>query len=67
VRICVDMRLVNKAIIPERHPMPTVDDPIHRLSGATVFSKHDLGAGYHQLTLDKESRYITPFATHKGL
>ena len=67
VRICVDMRLVNKAIIQERHPMPTVDDLIHRLNGATVFSKLDLRAGYHQLTLDKESRYITTFATHKGL
>ena len=54
VRICVDMRMANRAISRERHPMPTVDDLIHRLNGATVFSKLDLLSGYHQLTLAKK-------------
>ena len=67
VRLCVDMRMANKAIKRERHPVPTVDDLIHTLNGATVFSKLDLQAGYHQLTLAPECRYITTFATHKGL
>ena len=67
VRICVDMRMVNKAINRERHPTPTVDDLIHILNGAMMFSKLDLRAGYHQLVLAPESRYITTFATHKGL
>ena len=67
VRICVDMRMANRAINRERHPTPTIDDLIHTLNGATVFSKLDLRAGYHQLTLAPESRYITTFATHKGL
>ena len=43
------------------------DDLIHTLNGATVFSKLDLRARYHQFTLAPESRYITTFATHKGL
>ena len=51
----------------ERHPTPTVDDLIHAMNGAKIFSKLDLRAGYHQLTLAEESRYITTFATHKGL
>ena len=67
VRICVDMRVANRAIVRERHPMPTIDDLTHTLNGATVFSKLDLRAGYHQLTLAPESRYITTFATHHGL
>ena len=67
VQLCVDMRMANKAINRERHPSPTVDDVIHTLNGATVFSKLDLRAGYHQLTLAPECRYITTFATHKGL
>ena len=67
VRICVDMRLPNKAIIRERHPTPTVDDIIYRLNGATVFSKLDLNKGYHQLKLDEDSRHITTFTTHRGL
>ena len=47
VRICIDMRRVNKAINQECHPGPTIDDLIHTLNGATVFSKLDLRSGYH--------------------
>ena len=53
IRLCVDMRMANRAILRERHPTPTIDDLIHTLNGATVFSKLDLRAGYHQLLLDK--------------
>ena len=67
VRVCVDMRRANKAITRERHPTPTIDDLIHTLNGATVFSKLDLRSGYHQITLAPQSRYITTFATHQGL
>ena len=37
------------------------------MNGVKVFSKLDLHAGYKQLTLAEESRYITKFAMHKGL
>ena len=67
VRICVDMREANKAIKRERHVMPTIDDLIHDLNEATVFSKLDMTQAYHQLELDEESRFITTFSTHKGL
>ena len=67
VRICVDMRLPNTALIRERHPMPTADELIHKLNGAKGFSKLDLRHGYHQILLAPESRYITTFRTHKGL
>ena len=67
VCICVDMRAVNQAITRERHPLPTVDDLIHTLNRATVFSELDLRAGYHQVPLSPESWYITIFVTHKGL
>ena len=61
------MGMPNNAIQWERHPNPIVDDLIHNLNGATVFSKLDLRAGYHQIPLTAKSRYITTFATHKGL
>ena len=66
-RLCIDMRRTNKAINRERHPSPTVDDLVHNLNGATVFTKLDLRQGYHQVPLSPESRYITTFTTHKGL
>ena len=67
IRLCVDMREPNKAIQRERHCMPTTEELIHDLNGAVLFSKIDLRAGYHQLELETESRYITTFSTHKGL
>ena len=66
IRVCVDMRRANQAITRERHPTPTVDEIIHDLNGATVFSKLDLNKGYHQLELDINSRGITTFATHRA-
>ena len=61
------MRVANQAIEREQHPVPTVEDLIIDMNGATVFSKLDLNQGYHQLELDEESRSITTFATHIGL
>ena len=66
-RLCIDMRIPNKAILRERHPSPTTEDLIKKLNGAAYFSKLDLSSGYHQLELDEDSRDITTFATHEGL
>ena len=55
VRVCVDMREPNKAIGREKHPMPTLDDLIADLNGATVFSKLDMTQAYHQLEIDEDS------------
>ena len=41
VRIFVDMRKANKAINREKHLMPTIDDLIADLNGATHFSRLD--------------------------
>lgn len=67
IRICVDMRVANRAIKRERHPSPTVDDIIAAVNNAELFSKLDLKNGYHQLELDEESRNITTFSTHNGI
>ena len=47
--------------------MPTIDDLIADLNGATHFSTLDLSSGYHQLELAQESRFVTTFSTHVGL
>jgi transposase InsO family protein len=67
IRICVDMRSVNRAIIRERHVIPTIDDIAADLNGCTVFSKLDLKQGYHQILLHPDSRNLTTFSTHAGL
>ena len=61
------MRKANKAVRREKHPMPTLDELVTDLNGATVFTNLDLTSGYHQLELHPESRRITTFTTHVGL
>ena len=67
IRLCIDMRRVNEAVMRQRHPIPTVDEILQELSTSKVFSKLDLKWGFHQLELEPESRKITTFVTHCGL
>ena len=67
VRVCVDTRRANKAVIRERHPIPTLEEMLAALNGAAVFSKLDLRWGYHQVELHPESRVLTTFSMHNGL
>ena len=67
IRVCVDMRRANQAVIRERHPIPTLDETLESLNGAALFSKLDLKWGYHQIELDEDSRDITTFVTHQGV
>lgn len=67
IRICVDMRRANAAILDEKHPMPTIEDALPLLKGAILFSKVDLKKAYHQIELHENSREITTFSTPFGL
>ena len=46
IRICVDMRRANEAIVRERHPIPTIEEVLYDLNGSTVFSKLDLNGAF---------------------
>jgi hypothetical protein len=61
------MRRANEAVIRERHPIPTMEETVQALNGATVFSKLDLRWGYHQIELHPDSRGLTTFITPQGL
>ena len=67
-RLCGDYRLtVNKAIKPDRYPMPTIEDAFSALSGGTVFSKLDLTQAYTQIPVDDASAKLLTVNTHRGL
>ena len=48
------------------HPLPLIDDLIHRLQGAKLFSKFDLKSGYHQLRMHPADTEKTAFVTPDG-
>ena len=58
IRLCVDMRKANAAIIRERIPIPIVDEVLENLNGSAVFSKLDLCLGFHQIELDECCTWI---------
>ncbi|MCI19081.1 RNA-directed DNA polymerase (Reverse transcriptase), partial [Trifolium medium] len=39
MRLCVDYRQLNKVTIKNKYPLPRIDDLMHQLVGARVFSK----------------------------
>ncbi|XP_055633273.1 uncharacterized protein LOC129773656 [Toxorhynchites rutilus septentrionalis] len=67
VRLCVDMRRANQAVLRETHPLPIVEELFGSIKGATRFSKLDIREAYHQVEISERSRDITTFITKQGL
>ena len=63
VRICVDFTKLNLAVKCKRHLLPSVDNTIGQMAGATVFSKLDANTGFHQIWFVQDSRLLTTFIT----
>lgn len=66
-RLCVDFRVLNRKLIPDKHPLPRMDDILDSLSRAKYFSVIDLHSGFHQIPLNENSRPLTAFSTDFGM
>ncbi|KAL7829085.1 hypothetical protein SRHO_G00327190 [Serrasalmus rhombeus] len=67
LRPCVDFRELNRKTVPDRHPLPRIQDLLDNLGGHSWFSILDQVSAYHQVFVDEKSQHCTAFSTPWGL
>ena len=63
----MDKRQANRAILREKHPVPTVEETLQEISEGKVFGKLDLNMALYQIELYLDSRDVTTFTAPDGL
>ena len=67
LRLCVDYRELNRRTVPDRHPIPRVQETLDSLGGNSWFSVLDQGKAYHQGFIAPKSRPCTDLIKPWGL
>ena len=67
LRLCIDYRNLNKKIVPDKQPIPRIQEILDSLGGQKWFSTLDMAKAYHQGYVKEEFRKFTAFSTPWGL
>jgi len=69
-RWVMDYRAVNEKTIPDRYPIPNIEDLLSKVAKARVFSKIDLKSSYWQIMIARRDQaktaFVTPFELSNG-
>ena len=66
MRICIDLKQLNKVVQRERYIIPAIPQVLAKLAGSVCFSKLDASGGYWKLALEEECAKLTTFITSLG-
>ena len=64
IRVCLDLREVNKIIEPVAYPLPKIPDLLNALGNATYISTLDLANAFHQCEIKQSDREKTAFTVN---
>ena len=67
MRLCIDYRELNRRTVPDKYPLPRIQEMLDNLHGMAWFSTLDLGKAYHQGVVSPESQHRTAFISPFGL
>ncbi|XP_055522484.1 uncharacterized protein K02A2.6-like [Wyeomyia smithii] len=68
VRLCGDYKLtVNKFLLVDEHPLPTINEMFSNMAGGDKFTKLDLAQAYLQMTVRSDDQPMLTLNTHLGL
>ena len=65
-RLVQDLRPQNAATVKDGHPLPRINDMVHRQGKNTIWTVLDLVDGFHQMPLRIDHRHITCMSTPRG-
>ena len=67
LRLCIDYRALNRKTVPDKHPLPRIQQTVENLGGNSWFTLLDMNKAYHQGYVAENSRHKTAFVTPWGL
>ncbi|XP_061195310.1 uncharacterized protein K02A2.6-like [Saccostrea echinata] len=66
IRLCIDPKPLNEALMRNHYPTPTIEDILPELHQARIFSIVDAKDGFWHVEFDSDSSYLITFATPWG-
>jgi Reverse transcriptase (RNA-dependent DNA polymerase) len=61
-----DYRKLNKHTIPDKYPLPLIEDIVNQLGEASWFTALDIRWGYNNIRIQKGDEYKAAFMTQRG-
>ena len=67
LRLCVDYRKLNAITVPNKYPLPRIDEMIDHLQGAVWFTAIDVRDAYYRVRIYEGEEFKTAFIVNKEL
>jgi len=66
-RLVVDYRKLNSFTVPDRYPLPLIQELVDKVRDAQLFTKMDIRAGYNNICFREGNEEKAAFKTNMGL